>query len=330
MFLSIIIPVYNVEPYIERCLLSVLNQADRKDVEVIMVDDNGRDHSMEIVRKVVEAHPNGDIVRIFGHEQNRGLSAARNTGLSEAKGTYVWFVDSDDRIQENYLQHISAVLQEPELDICLISVGNCREDQSIQRFSYPELAGKIIEGKSFILKRKIQVCVPFSIYRRAFLNENQLQFKNGIFHEDNEFTLRSYYLAKKVTYIDEMIYFYYQNPTSITQAPNPKKSLDYIIVADSLFEFSKYHVKKKYQPFFNNYISLTINEALHYFYEINDRTEQKKWEKKLGENERLINVLLKSSIVKYKIEGLLFKMFKQYIAVYKLLQLFNKRSYKKK
>ena len=325
MFLSIIIPVYNVAPYVERCLLSALNQAD-KDVEVIIVDDCGQDHSMEVVSQVIETHPNGSIVRIFRHQHNSGLSAARNTGLSVAQGKYVWFVDSDDWIAANCLHRIYNELNKSNPDICLISAAKYFENQSVQMFSFPELAGKLVDGKSFIVKRKIRVEVPFSIYKRTFLTENQLQFKTGIFHEDFEFSLRSYYLAKNVTYIDEIIYFYYQNPTSITQKPNPKKSFDYMIVAESLFEFSKTHVEKTCLPFFNNYISLAINEALRNFSKINDKFVINEWENKLFENKHLISCMLQSSIFKYRIEGLIFKMFKKYVFIYKLLQLFNKQT----
>jgi len=329
MLLSVIIPVYNVEPYIERCLRSVINQADPNEVEVILVDDCGNDNSMGVVHQVANGHPNGGIVRIIRHERNQGLSAARNTGLSVAKGTYVWFVDSDDWIKENYLQYLSDILHEQELDICLFSAADCFAEQCIQRFSYPELAGQRVEGKYFIVHRKVQVCVPFSIYKRSFLLDNQLKFKVGIYHEDVEFSLRAFYFAKRVTYINEILYFYYQNPASITQTINPKKSFDNIVVAESLYEFSKSYVEQQYLSFFYNYISLAINEALHGFYKIKDPSVKKEWEKKIFERKHLITVLSKSSIVKYRVEGVLFKICNRYIAVYRLLQLFNKKTYLK-
>ena len=328
MFFSIIIPVYNVEHYIERCLLSVINQANT-DVEVILVDDCGQDNSMEVVRRIVETHPNGTVVRIVKHAQNSGPSAARNTGLSAAQGTYVWFVDSDDWIADNCLQRISDELQKKQLDICMISAADCFEGQCIQRFSYPESVGNIVEGKSFIKNRKIQMCTPFSIYKRTFLSENQLQFMRGInYSEDNEFALKCYYLAKNVSYIDEIFYFYFSNPTSLTQTLNPKIVFDKLIVADSLFDFSKIHVEKKHKPFFYNYISLSINDALHQFYKISDLSVQKEWENQFFKKKHLINSLIKSSLFKYRLEGYLFQMFKHSISMYKFLQLFNKRTKK--
>ena len=99
MKVSIIVPVYNVAKYIERCLLSVLNQT-WQDLEVILVNDCTLDDSMEIARRVVASHPRGTVVRCLEHEENRGLSAARNTGISASVGDYLYFLDSDDYISE--------------------------------------------------------------------------------------------------------------------------------------------------------------------------------------------------------------------------------------
>jgi len=329
MFLSIIIPVYNVEPYIERCMLSVINQID-DNVEVIMVDDCGQDKSLDVVRRIVETHPKGDLIRICKHANNRGTSAARNTGLSNAQGTYVWFVDSDDWITDNCIQYLFSILSESEPDICLMSAARCSENQCIQLYSYPELNRKVVEGKTFITDNKIQLFIQPSIYKRSFLIDNQLQFLIGVFHEDIDFSLRSYYLAKRVMYIDEVFFCYYSNPTSIVNTINPKKSFDLIIVANSLFEFSKSHVAIKHLPSFYNYISLAINNALYSFYKINDHAIKKEWEKKFFENKHLKLALINSSIFKYRLEGFLFKASKRYISIYQFLQLFNKKTTLKK
>lgn len=95
MKVSIIVPVYNVAKYIERCLLSVLNQT-WQDLEVILVNDCTPDNSMEIVRRVVASHPRGTVVRCLEHEENKGQSVARNTGIRIATGDYLYFLDSDD------------------------------------------------------------------------------------------------------------------------------------------------------------------------------------------------------------------------------------------
>ena len=127
MKVSIIIPVYNVAKYIERCLLSVLNQT-WPDLEVILVNDCTPDNSMEIVRRVVASHPRGAVVRCLEHEENRGLSAARNTGISASVGDYLYFLDSDDYISANAIELLAdaAVQKRPDFVIGNYEVTGAR------------------------------------------------------------------------------------------------------------------------------------------------------------------------------------------------------------
>ena len=103
MKVSIIIPVYNVSKYIERCLKSALDQT-WKDLEIILVDDCTPDDSMDIARSVLETSSRSNMVTILKHEKNRGLSAARNTGIRQAKGDYLYFLDSDDYLPVNSIE----------------------------------------------------------------------------------------------------------------------------------------------------------------------------------------------------------------------------------
>ena len=115
MKLSIIVPMYNVELYIEKCLLSCLNQdLPASDYEIIVVNDGSPDSSLAIAERIASLYDNLTIVS----QKNAGLSAARNKALSLAKGKYVWFVDSDDRIQENCLRYILDECYNNGLDLC--------------------------------------------------------------------------------------------------------------------------------------------------------------------------------------------------------------------
>ena len=107
---SVILPVYNVEKYVENSLRSVIGQT-YPDIECLIIDDCGTDRSMDVVENVL-AHSNlaGKKIRILRHEKNRGLSAARNTGLDYAEGTYIFFLDSDDSIRPNCIEkHVEAI-----------------------------------------------------------------------------------------------------------------------------------------------------------------------------------------------------------------------------
>lgn len=107
MKLSIIVPMYNVEKYIQRCLFSIINNKGfLENCELIVVNDGTKDNSESIARKIIEGLPNAQIIA----QENRGLSAARNTGLSRAKGEYIWFIDSDDWIELNAIAVLLALI----------------------------------------------------------------------------------------------------------------------------------------------------------------------------------------------------------------------------
>ena len=117
--LSIIIPVYNVEAYIEECLASVVAQSDAKaNIECIIVDDCSPDGSMDIVRRFVDNYQGAVLFRTLRHEVNRGISAARNTGVEAATGDYVFFIDSDDYLMEHGLKTlVDGLLANPDADV---------------------------------------------------------------------------------------------------------------------------------------------------------------------------------------------------------------------
>ena len=109
------IPVYNVEPYIEKCLLSVLNQ-NYPNLEILIVDDLGTDRSMEIVEKLKTSHPNGHLMRIIHHSRNKGIGEARNTIIDQAQGPYLYFVDSDDFIEPETIITLLQIAEENNTD----------------------------------------------------------------------------------------------------------------------------------------------------------------------------------------------------------------------
>ena len=152
MKVSIIVPVYNVAKYIERCLLSVLNQT-WPDLEVILVNDCTPDNSMEIVRRVVASHPRGAVVRCLEHEENRGLSAARNTGILASVGDYLYFLDSDDYISANAIELLAdaAVQKRPDFVIGNYEVTGAR------RWAPPlSLGTGFYEGNALVLSTYVQ------------------------------------------------------------------------------------------------------------------------------------------------------------------------------
>lgn len=307
MKISLIIPVYNVEQYIERCLTSCLEQdIPQSDYEIIVVNDGSPDGSLAIAERIAATASNMTIVS----QKNGGLSAARNTGLKLAKGDYIWFIDSDDTIEKNCLEKVTSQCQEEALDLLAICAANVVNGEIIRRFSYND--NTVIKGVELLSTRKIQHCAPFTIYRREFLEKHKLQFYVGIYHEDSEWSPRIYFYAQKVGFTNDILYYVTTNPNSITRSINPQKGLDYLTVAKSIDDFYRTLANTGCSRFFHNHISLMLNNGMSNFADKENmrvKELEPEFRKKLNNNKHLYKHLIKSTILKYKIEGILFLIF---------------------
>jgi glycosyltransferase involved in cell wall biosynthesis len=327
MLLSIIIPMYNVELYIEQCLLSCLRQdIPASDYEIIVVNDGSPDGSLAIAERVASTASNIHIVS----QPNGGLSVARNTGVKHAKGDYLWFVDSDDRIREYCLRSLMEQCERDHLDMLAVATANVIDGREVRRFSYTNMS--VVSGGEVLDRGRMQHCVPFTIYRREFFLQHHLEFYPGIFHEDSEFSPRSYYYAKRVGFTNEVVYLVTINPNSITRSVNYRKSFDCLKVAISVHDFLLNAIKGEHATFYHNHISLMINNALSNFIKHTDdkelqSKEMKRFCKELYNNRYLFSHLRKSSLLKYKIEGYLFTLFPNFTTyIYKGLQMVKIRS----
>lgn len=223
--------MYNVEMYIQRCLTSIINNSGFMDnCELIIVNDGTKDDSEVIAQKVIEGLPNAQIIV----QENRGLSAARNTGLSRAKGEYIWFIDSDDWIE---LNAIAVLLDKIDKKWDIVQFGynivySNGQKECFLRTPMVASGGKVLASMSWPMG------APFSLYRKDFLDNNDLSFYEGIYHEDNDFTPRVLALAKDVLVISDSLYNYFKgNPNSILSTPNIKKCCDLILVSKRKLSF---------------------------------------------------------------------------------------------
>lgn len=218
--ISIIVPVYNVQEYIIECLDSIAAQTYTNGVECILVDDCGNDDSMKIVADYLNRYKGEISFRIITHEHNRGLSAARNTGIMDAKGKYVLFVDSDDAISADCLMYFMQVAEKYP-DAQLIAAGaktSLRRSYTMEK-PFPDYANnpKWIAAMMFSRggRRGIPVTAWNRLVRKDFLIENQLFFREGAVHEDEVW---NFMLAPKVTRIafcKHDTYYYRIRPQSI-------------------------------------------------------------------------------------------------------------------
>lgn len=303
MKLSIIIPVYNTANYLERCVNSCLNQNIKKDdYEIILINDGSTDNSLQLIRKTAENKINVS----YYTQENRGLSETRNRGVRLAKGDYVWFVDSDDWIRENTLKDILDKCI--KLDLDAFQLGACNVLESKKKRIYTVIENQVSTGLELMsLKNKFYVCVPFTIYRRQFLIDNDLYFYPRIFHEDCEFSPRSYYCAKKVSGTNQIIYYVYNNMNSITHTMNPKRAYDLLFVIKQLENFSAKFTGKE-RRIYSTEISINLNLLLIFANKLNG-VEKEKIKKELFEQRAFYKHYFKSGKLKYMIEGILFGLF---------------------
>lgn len=226
---SVIVPVYNVEQYLGQCLKSLIAQ-DYTDFEVICVNDGSTDHSRGILTEWESMMPQ---MRVIDRE-NGGLSAARNTGLKSATGDYVVFVDSDDWVSPNMLSTLATTIDGEDM-ICFA----CRRTDNDATDSLPkeQNSGWDYYNRHALEARVVPfVCVWQRCYRREFLIGNNLWFREGILHEDNEFTPRVCLKANKVKVIPDVLYYYRVRPNSIMTSRGIRSKESLITIGNELSE----------------------------------------------------------------------------------------------
>jgi glycosyltransferase involved in cell wall biosynthesis len=295
MILSIVVPVYNVYHYIEKCLDSILLQsAEVSKFEIVIVNDGSTDNSLELCKRYGRLYTNVFVI----DQKNKGLSEARNIGLEASKGQYIWFVDSDDYIANGSLNLILQSIEKSKKDVIVIGLGEFKEEKLIKSFIPP----KIEKGIELLKDSNFFVGAVVYIMNIEFLSINNLRFYRGIFHEDEEFTNRMLYLAKNIVSLKELIYCVNVREGSITRSSNPKKSFDMLIVIGELYGFSQ---SKEDKTIFFNRIGLLFNNALYNLRnseEIDKKTFNIEYSKRFPFVKKC---LLKSDRLIYKVEGLL-------------------------
>jgi len=215
---SIIVPIYNVEKYLEKCIESIINQT-YSNIEIILVDDGSTDNCPKICDEYREKDCRIKVL----HKQNGGLSDARNEGLNIANGEYVLFVDSDDYLEKDACENFSAYLDK-SADILIgdgLVIGGCCDISHINESGTYKSYDFMKKSLSI---NKFPKVVWLNAYRRKFLCKNDLSFKKGILHEDENFTPRAFLCADIVIYTKISFYNYLIRENSITTQKNKTKN----------------------------------------------------------------------------------------------------------
>ena len=236
MKFSIIVPIYNVEQYLPKCLGSLREQTFQ-DFEVICVNDGSQDGSVAIAESWVGQVSNARLIS----QPNAGLSAARNTGLEVAKGEYVLFLDSDDWLEPSALQILAESLEGEDM-LCFNGRRYMEFEQQYESAD-PMEPEKAISGWDYYCRHALEhrnfafECVVLRCYKREFLLNNALRFKPGIFHEDDLFTPFVCFFAQDVKVISEVLYVYRVRSNSIMTTRSLKHRQNYIMIANELAAF---------------------------------------------------------------------------------------------
>ncbi|MGN1049560.1 MAG: glycosyltransferase [Selenomonadaceae bacterium] len=218
--LSIIVPVYNVEEYLEECLKSIVSIKD-VDAEIICIDDCSTDSSSDILNK----YDNYNNIKVVKNKNNRGLASSRNEGLKYADGQFVLFVDSDDFINPDSIKAIVHKAIEDSLDVLYFDVeefGNLKgidTNRRKRKYRY-EISDGVTILDQMIRNHEMFGSVWSALYRRSFLCDENIRFIDGILHEDIPYTFEVLNKAKRVSVINELGYFYRQREKSILHQNN--------------------------------------------------------------------------------------------------------------
>jgi len=248
---TIVIPVYKVEKFIERCLQSVVNQT-YKNIECILVNDVTPDSSMEIVGEFIQKNPDFNFI-IFNQPTNQGLSMARNAGMNLSKGKYIYFLDSDDEITDYAIDHLVKLAEETDAEMVLGQSVCINEEENWKRNYFPINSKEDIleDNKNIVwnfVKGKYPVMACDKLVRMDFLMKHQLYFVKDLFSQDVLWSFQSMLKFEKIAFLREDTYLYYFHGASIIHNRGDKHFGNWITIAsymDEAYRNEKDAYKKK-------------------------------------------------------------------------------------
>lgn len=311
---SVIVPFYNVEGYIEKCLETLVNQT-LKDIEIILVNDGSKDRSIDIVKKFLKQYPEKIV---YLEKENGGLSDARNFAIPYAKGEYIAFLDSDDYVEKDMYQLMYELAKKESSD--MVECNFIWEYPDKKR----EDIGEIYIGQ-FEMLEKVRVVAWNKLIKREILEKNKIEFPKGLQYEDVEFTYKLVPFINKVSFVKKPCVHYVQREGSISNSQN-ERTKEIFEVLENVINF--YKEKEIYDKFKTQleylYVRYAFCSSLLRIVKIQDETVQENllnltWQ---NVNEKYPN-WKQNEIIK-KGEGLNFR-YKMYNLYMKTL---NKYTYK--
>lgn len=259
--ISIIVPIYNVEKYLERCLNSIRNQTYSV-LEIILVNDGSPDESYKIMDKHALEDERIKIIT----KENGGLSSARNAGIKAATGDYIAFIDSDDWIEDNMFEKLHHSIQINQSDISVCDVRTEYEDGTLKAYllqgkGYPDCIDTSVHKDAFMA---FDCFACNKLFKRDLFTKYNIEFPQGLLYEDIGTFPRLFFRSDKISIVREHLYHYIVRGGAITQMFN-LKGLDYLKVTDLVVNDPILTDKKEYKKYLDafkimhNFYSLSIN-----------------------------------------------------------------------
>lgn len=260
--ISVIIPVYNTEPYIKQCLDSVLGQTV-KELEIICIDNGSTDNSYVILKEYEDMHSN---ITVLQHSDGH-QGAARNAGLKIARGEYIGFVDSDDFIAEEMFEEMynNACLNDIDIVICNINLFFQKNNTMLQFLPSEWFAKKVFKvSQNRIFFRNLTICNK--LFKRSFLEENKIAFPEEFYHEDQVFVVKAYTLANKIVALQQPFYFYRKQRDGSVSQHKGKNTFDIFQIMKLLDDYFK--EKKLHNDFGQILSEIRISRYIQLFHTV--------------------------------------------------------------
>lgn len=308
--ISVIVPIYNVEKYLHKCIDSILNQTF-KNYEIILVDDGGTDNCPKIADEYAEKYP--DIITVI-HKKNGGVGDARNHGIEAARGKYLLILDSDDYAAPHMIESMYNSIRKFNCDIAICGFQSVSESGNIISVTKENLPqGRILtlnENREILLANP----APWNkMYKRElFVEHKDLRYPSGVWYEDIRTTMKLLSVAKGITYVDKPLYYYLWREGSQTNNKNCNRNVEIIDAFKDIIEyykrnniFEKYKEELEYLTVLHVYLTASVrvlmcdtkHPLLNTFKEFLNgefpQWEHNKYLTSLDKNKKLILKLLK-------------------------------------
>lgn len=271
---SVIVPIYNSERYLRKCLESIVNQT-LKEIEIILVDDGSTDNSYEIYNEYL----NNDNRIIIIKQTNQKQGAARNRGIEIAKGKYIGFVDADDYIDLNFFEKLYETAERYGCDIAISSLIKLCNNKQKYKWKFESEKLLISDYEKFVTGHQIKNAAPYNkIYKKTFIEKNKIRFKEKVFYEDGLFTVKAIYYTNKIITVPGTSYYYLKNPNSTVNSKQTEKHMNDALNAKieildfvrknnfKLFPNAFHYTKKIYKIFNIPILSIKENITQETFY----------------------------------------------------------------